>query len=417
MRQSELFSKARKLAPADEVAKNAQLLIRAGYIHKEMAGVYSYLPLGLRVIEKIKSIVREEMNAIGGVELLMSSLQRKDVWEKTDRWDDAKVDVWFKSRLASGGEVGLGWSHEEPITEMMTEFVASYRNLPVYTYQFQTKLRNERRAKSGILRCREFLMKDLYSYTINQQAHQTFYDAAIAAYLRVFSRVGIGERTFLTYASGGAFTDFSHEFQTLSEAGEDLVYLHRAKKLAINKEVLTDEVLAKVGVKRAELEEARAIEVGNIFSFGDAKSKQLGLNYRDEKGAEHPVILGSYGLGITRLMGTLVEVFADEKGLIWPEAVAPFKYHLVSLPAGRQGLGHGGDEISKTADTLYAELEKAGVETLYDDRDLSAGAKFAESDLIGIPLRVVVGTEAAATGAFEVVQRGARAATRPASCR
>ncbi len=398
MRQSKLFTRTRREAPADEAAKNAQLLIRAGYVHKEMAGVYDYLPLGLRVIEKIKGIVREEMNAIGGQEIIMSSLQRKEVWEPTDRWSDDKVDVWFKSKLAAGGDVGFGWSHEEPITDMMKQFIASYRDLPAYVYQFQTKLRNELRAKSGIMRGREFVMKDMYSYTLDETTHKVFYDSAIAAYLRVFGRVGLGDRTFLTTASGGAFTQFSHEFQTLSDVGEDTIYLHREKKIAINEEVLQDDVCAQLGVSRDELEKVSSIEVGNIFDFGGIKSKQLGLFYKNGVGAEVPVHLGSYGIGITRLMGTIVEIMADEKGLVWPAAVAPFALHLVSL-------GKSGDEIAQVAEALYEELVGAGVEVLYDDRDASAGQKFAESDLIGIPTRIVVGKDAATTGIFEVVER------------
>ncbi len=331
MRQSSLFTKTRREAPSDELAKNAQLLIRAGFVHKEMAGVYAYLPLGIRVIENIKKIVREEMDAIGGSEIIMTALQRKELWEQTDRWSDEQVDVWFKSSLKNGTEVGFGWSHEEPITDMMKQYLESYRDLPAFVYQFQTKLRNELRAKSGIMRGREFVMKDMYSYTIDEAAHQVFYDAAIQAYHNVFMRVGLGDRTYLTVASGGAFTQFSHEFQTLDESGEDVIYVHKEKKIAVNKEVLTDEVLAQIGVKRDELEEAKAVEVGNIFSFGDIKSKQLGLLYTAEDGEQKPVILGSYGIGITRLMGTLVEAFADEKGMVWPEAVAPFRYHLVSL--------------------------------------------------------------------------------------
>ena len=398
MRQSKLFTRARREAPADEMARNAQLLIRAGYVHKEMAGVYSYLPLGLRVIEKIKAIVREEMDALGGQEIIMSTLQRKEVWEQTDRWSDEKVDVWFKAKLAAGGEVGFGWSHGEPVTDMMPQFISSYRDLPAYVYQFQTKLRNELRAKSGIMRGREFVMKDMYSYTLDEAAHKAFYDSAIAAYLRVFERTGVGDQTFLTFASGGAFTEFSHEFQTLSDAGEDTVYLHREKKLAVNDEVLRDDVLAKLGMKRDELEEVKAVEVGNIFDFGGVKSQQLGLMYKNAAGESVPVHLGSYGIGITRLMGVIVETTADDKGLIWPAAVAPFFVHLVSL-------GKGSDEITKTAEGVYAELVEVGVEVLYDDRDMSAGQKFAESDLIGIPSRIIVGKDAATTGTFEVVER------------
>lgn len=397
MRQSQLFTKTRREAPKDEEATNAQLLIRAGFVHKEMAGVYAYLPLGLRVLENIKRIVRQEMDAIGGQELIMTSLQRKELWELTNRWSDKEVDVWFKSKLAAGGEVGFGWSHEEPITDMMRHFIRSYRDLPAYVYQFQTKLRNELRAKSGIMRGREFVMKDMYSYTTDAEAHQQFYDAAIQAYLNVFKRVGLGEQTFLTYASGGAFTEFSHEFQTVSPVGEDTIYIHRGKGIAINKEVLTDDVLTKLEVSRDELEEASAIEVGNIFDFGGAKSKQLGLTYKDEAGEDIPVHLGSYGIGITRLMGAIVEVFADEKGMAWPEAVAPFMVHLVPVV--------GDAEVVAYADALYEDLEKAGVSVLYDDRDLRAGEKLADADLIGIPARIVIGRQTLETGKLESTYR------------
>lgn len=398
MRQSKLFTKTRREAPKDEEAKNAQLLIRAGFVHKEMAGVYGYLPLGLKVVENIKRIVRAEMEAIGGQELIMTSLQRKELWETTDRWDDKNVDVWFKSKLASGTEVGFGWSHEEPITDMMKSFVESYRDLPAYVYQFQTKLRNELRAKSGIMRGREFVMKDMYSYTIDQEAHTAFYNAAIEAYKKVFERVGLGDRTYLTFASGGAFTQFSHEFQTLSPVGEDTIYVHKEKGIAINKEVLTDEVLAHLEVSRADLVEEKAIEVGNIFDFGGAKSKELGLLYRTESGEQVPVHLGSYGIGITRLMGTMVETFADEKGMVWPESVAPYLVHLVTVtPNDATAVAY--------ADALYDDLTKAGVDVLYDDRDARAGEKLADADLIGIPARVVIGTKTLETGMIESTYR------------
>lgn len=398
MRQSALFTKTRREAPADETARNAQLLIRAGYVHKEMAGVYDYLPLGLRVLENLKRIVRTEMESIGGQEMIMSGLQRREVWEKTERWSDEAVDVWFKSSLKNGTEVGFGWSHEEPITDMMTQFIASYRDLPAYVFQFQTKLRNELRAKSGIMRGREFVMKDMYSYTTDEAAHQAFYDSAIEAYKRVFEKVGLGDRTFLTFASGGAFTQFSHEFQTVSDVGEDLIYIHREKNIAINKEVMTEEVFERLGVSRDELEEAKAIEVGNIFNFGSVKSEQLGLRFRGEDGEEKPVILGSYGIGITRLMGTIVETFADEKGIVWPESVAPFKYHLLSLMPDNE-------EARALADSIYESLKSAGVEVLYDDRDMRAGEKFADSDLLGMPWRITVGKQALESGKVELVNR------------
>jgi len=397
MRLSRLFTKTSKNVPADETAKNAKLLIQAGYIHKEMAGVYAYLPLGLKVLENIKQIVREEMNELGAQEIIMTSLQRQELWEHTDRWNDEKVDVWFKSALKNGTAVGFGWSHEEPITDMMKDFVSSYRDLPANVYQFQTKLRNELRAKSGIMRGREFVMKDLYSYSRSDEEHQKFYDAVTAAYLKVFERVGLGDVTFVTFASGGAFTQFSHEFQTITEAGEDTIFLNRDKKIAVNQEVMNDDVLKQLGLNRGELEEVTAAEVGNIFSFGGAKSEQLGLYFADEDGHEKPVVLGSYGIGITRLMGVIAEHFADDKGLVWPEAVAPAKVYLARLGDSEQA--------TKAADGLYAQLTAKNIGVLYDDRDVRPGEKFADADLLGIPLRVVISDKTVAANQYEVKGR------------
>jgi len=402
MRLSQLFTKTTKNVPADETARNAQLLIQAGFIHKEMAGVYAYLPLGLRVLENIKQIVREEMNAIGGQELIMTSLQSQELWQKTDRWDDEKVDVWFKSELKNGTPVGFGWSHEEPITMMIKNYLSSYRDLPVGVYQFQTKLRNELRAKSGIMRGREFVMKDLYSYTRSDSEHQAFYDKVRLAYMRIYERVGLGERTFYTFASGGAFTQFSHEFQTLSEAGEDTIYLSRAKKIAVNEEVFNDTVLAQLDLKRDELERCKAAEVGNIFSFGTTKSEQLGVTFTDEDGAEKYVVVGSYGLGITRLMGVIAELMSDDKGLVWPAAIAPAQVYLARL-----GDSSG---VVKQADELYNRLTAAGVGVLYDDRELRPGEKFADADLIGLPFRVVISDKTLATGSYELKARRAEKA-------
>ncbi len=394
MKQSELFTKTLREAPKDEEAINAQLLIRAGFVHKEMAGVYAYLPLGLMVLEKIKNIVREEMNAIGSQELIMTSLQNKEVWEKTDRWDDKKVDVWFKSKLKNGSDVGFAWSHEEAISEMMKKYISSYRDLPAYVYQFQTKLRNELRAKSGILRGREFLMKDLYSYSLTPEAHEEFYQKTIQAYHKVFERVGLGDSTFLTFASGGAFTQFSHEFQTLLDEGEDVIYLDRKKKIAVNKEVLDDKVLDQLGLKRSELEEVKASETGNIFNFGSTKSEQMNLYYKDEQGNSKPVILGSYGIGITRVMGVIVEKFHDEKGIIWPKSVSPFDLHLINIA-----------KDTKATDKLYKALQKDGFSVLYDQRDVRPGAKFADSDLIGIPFRILASDKSLSEDSVEIKER------------
>jgi len=397
MRQTQLFTKTRKDAPSDEVSKNAQLLIRAGFLHKEMAGVYAYLPLGLRVLNKINNVVREEMNAIGGEELLLTSLQDKTVWEATERWDNDDVDVWFKTKLQNDTELGLAFTHEEPITRLMRDHVSSYRDLPRYVYQIQTKFRNEVRAKSGIMRTREFPMKDLYSFNVDQDGLDAFYEKAALAYMNVFTRVGIGDITYKTFASGGSFSKYSHEFQTLSNAGEDTVYVDDERHIAINKEVYTDEVLADLKLSKDSLREEKAIEVGNIFKLGAKFSEALGLTYKDEAGTEKPVIMGSYGIGPSRLLGTVAEVLADEKGLIWPKEIAPFAVHLVRLGDAEQ--------VVSSADALYNTLKNNGVEVLYDDRDVRPGEKFADSDLIGVPVRVVVSDRTVEEGAYEVVLR------------
>ena len=392
MRQSQLFTKTSKTVPKDEVSKNASLLIRAGYVYKVMPGVYAYTPLGLRVLEKIKQIVREEMNAIGGQELIMTNLQRKDTWEGTGRWSDETVDVWFKTKLQDGTELGLAWSHEEAIMEMMQRFVESYKDLPVSVYQFQTKLRNELRAKSGIMRGREFVMKDMYSLHATQEDMDAYYDRVIEAYKKIYQRFGLGDETFITFASGGAFTKFSHEFQTLCDAGEDILYVNADKSVAV-KEGGLDDASAQLGVDKASLVPMKSAEVGNIFKFGTEKSDKMHIVFKDAEGKQQPIYLASYGIGITRVMGVIVEKLADDKGLVWPESVAPFQVHLLSLG------------VNNTAEALYTQLTQVGVEVLYDDRETSAGEKFAESDLLGIPVRITLGKRSVENGMAEIKRR------------
>lgn len=395
MRQTQIFTKTTKNLPADEVAKNAQLLIRAGYVHKEMAGVYAYLPLGLRVLEKIKRIIREEMEAIGGNEIVMTSLQKPATWQQTGRWSDEVVDIWFKTELKDHTQLGLGWSHEEPIVEMLKQFVRSYKDLPVSVYQFQTKLRNELRAKSGVMRGREFVMKDMYSVHASAEDLDNYYQRVTEAYLRIFDRLGIGQDTYVTFASGGSFTKFSHEFQTICEAGEDVIYLYRDKNMAINEEVL-DEAVAELGISKDQLERVKTAEVGNIFNFGTQKTDDMGLKFTNQDGQIKSLYMGSYGIGVTRLMGVIVEKLADDKGLIWPLAIAPFQLHLVLLD----------EEARQQADELYQQLQTQGVEVLYDDRPkIRPGEKFADSDLLGIPYRVVVGKRSLGQDQYEVVKR------------
>ena len=545
MRRTELFTKTNKTSPSGEVSKNAQLLIRAGFIAKEMAGVYAFLPLGLKVVENIKSIVREEMNKIGSKELLMTNLQRKEVWEKTNRWNDNIVDIWFKTKLKDDTEVGLGWSHEEPIVNMMRQFIRSYKDLPVSVYQFQNKMRNELRAKSGIMRGREFVMKDMYSFHATKEDLEEYYHKVMEAYKQCYRRLGVGDDTYVTFASGGAFTKFSHEFQTVCDAGEDDIYIVPSMNIAYNAEiapvkasanpaaneslkqleilddesVIGAESLIKalnipitsstksmfydtdrgliLAVVRADytinedklktvadvewlklasvdsVEEAtgaklgfsglynlpmdsdirlivddpcrdmvnfetganktgqhaynvnwerdvplpdqffdiklvrdgdispetgepyirkRTAEVGNIFNFGSQKTDEMELYYTDSKGEQKSIFLGSYGIGITRIMGVIAEKLSDEKGLVWPVDIAPAKVYLVSIGSG---------DAIKEADRLYELMKIKGIEVIYDDRDVRPGEKFTDGELMGIPHIVTVSDRLIKTGNFE----------------
>lgn len=398
MKVSQLFTKTRKEYPKDEVSQNAQLLIRGGYIHKEMAGVYTYLPLGLKTLNNIVQIIREEMNAIGGQEINMTTLQQKESWEASGRWNDDVMDVWFKTKLANGTELGLAPTHEEPLTAIMKNYISSYKDLPFSTYQFQVKFRNELRSKSGLMRGREFLMKDLYSFSRDKAEHDEFYEKCAQAYMQVYKRLGIGDITYRTFASGGSFSKYSDEFQTLSEVGEDKIYVHEGKNIAINEEVMNDEVLNDIGVKREELVEKTAVEVGNIFTLGTKYSEAIDLQYKDENGVEKYVFMGSYGIGPSRIMGLIAEHFADDKGLVWPENIAPYKVYLCSL---------GDGEIAKSADDLYQKLLDDGIDVLYDDRDVRAGEKFNDADLLGIPYRLVLSNKTIQESSVEIKKRSA----------
>ena len=386
MRLSKTFVKTLREAPKDETAKNGALLTRAGFIHKEMAGVYDFLPLG------IKNIIRDELNKLGCEELQMTALQNPEPWEKTGRFSDQAVDIWFKTNLASGGELGLAPTHEEPIVNLMKSYISSYKDLPLSVYQFQTKFRNELRAKSGILRGREFLMKDLYSFHTNEEDLDKFYAEVEVAYKKIYERLGLGEDTFETFASGGIFSKYSHEFQTFLPVGEDDVYYNADKSVVLNKEVLNAETLNDLGVKEEELKQATAAEVGNIFKLKFKYSEPLGLKYSDEQNTQQVVYMGCYGIGVSRVMGVIVEKYADDKGLVWPESVAPFKYHLI-------GIGENG---MKRAEEFYANHPG---EVLFDDRDLRPGEKFADAELMGMPYRIVISDKTLAEDSAEVTDR------------
>ena len=396
MRQSKLFTRTRKESPADEVSRNAELLIRGGFVHKEMAGVYSYLPLGLRVLRKIENIIREEMDKVGGQEVLMSTMQPKENWEKTGRWE-AMGDL-YKVSDASGREVALGPTHEEIVVPILKNYISSHKDFPLYIYQIQNKFRMELRAKSGMLRGREFIMKDMYSFHTSAGDFENFYSKMQDAYKTIFSRVGIGHLTYMTFASGGTFAKYSHEFQTITPVGEDVIYVDEASGVAVNKEVLSDEILNQLNLKKEKLVEQRAIEVGNIFDLKTKYSAPFDLSFTDEKGEKHPVLMGCYGIGLGRLLGTVVEVLADDKGIIWPESIAPFQVHLLAL---------GDDETtSAEADRVYKSLSKAGIEVLFDDRmNISAGEKFSDADLLGIPFRAVVSLRSIKEKGIELKKR------------
>jgi len=370
MKQSELFTKTIKENPKDEKSINAQLLIRAGFIDKLGAGIYSYLPLGLMVIENIKNIAREEMNKIGGQEILMPSLHPKENWEITGRWG---IEEMYKIKDEN---LGLGWTHEEIITPLVKKHATSF---PKYIYQIQTKFRNEPRAKSGILRGREFLMKDLYSFHESEEDLFDYYEKVKEAYFKIYDRCGLKEKTFLTVAGGGEFSSsISHEFQTITKAGEDDIYICKNCGTSFNKEIFN----SKCDCGLTEFEEKKSIEVGNIFKLGEKYSKPFNMD---------GIVMGCYGLGITRVMGAIVEVFNDERGIIWPKEVAPLNVHLL--------------ELDTNASEIYNDLQKNGIKVLYDNRSKSAGEKLSDCDLIGIPVRVILSKKTLEKNCVEVKKR------------
>lgn len=392
MRLSKLFSKTSKQVPSEEISKNAQLLIRAGYVDKVAAGVYSFLPLGVRVIERISQIVREEMDAIGGQEILMPVLHPKENWVKTGRWKE--LDVLFKVK-GQAGEFALGPTHEEIVVPLASRYISSYTDLPQYVYQIQTKFRDEPRSKSGLLRGREFLMKDLYSFHTSEADLDAYYDKARAAYKKVFERLGL--EAIEAEASGGTFSKYSHEYQVICESGEDEIIYCPGGDYAQNKEIAVAQEGKQCDLGHGPLKKVKTIEVGNIFKLKTKYSEPFDLKFTDSDGKQKLVVMGCYGIGISRLMGAIVEVFADDKGIVWPESVSPFRAHLVHIED---------KESESWAKQTYDKLTKAGVDVLWDDREnVSAGEKFADSDLIGIPVRLVV-SKKVGKGKVEWKKRG-----------
>jgi len=379
MKYSEMLIKTRKDKSKEADSINADYLIRASFIDQLMAGVYTYLPLGQIVIKKIENIIRDEMNKAGGNELFMPTLQPAENWRKTGRWETEDNLYRFTSYYTKT-ELALGPTHEEVVMPLMAKYISSYRDLPKYVYQIQNKFRDEKRAKSGILRGREFLMKDLYSFHADEKDLDAYYEKMKDSYTEIYRRCGIGEMTYLTFASGGSFSKFSHEFQTVTDSGEDTIYLCDKCKIAVNKEVIDVQSDCPV-CKSKDLKEIKAVEVGNIFKNMTKYTEPFDVKYTGVDGKEALVVTGCYGIGLGRLMGTIVEVSHDERGIIWPKSVAPYQIVLVSL---------GDEKVYEAAEKLYKDMLAHGLEVLWDDRDESAGAKLADADLLGIPLRVVV---------------------------
>lgn len=405
MLQSKFFVKIKKEAPKEEVAANARFLMRAGFVDKLMAGVYSYLPLGLRVVKKIENVIREEIETLGAAEILMPALHPKSIWEETGRWQKME-GILYKIKDSEGKEYGLGPTHEEIITDIVRKNIISYKDLPFALYQIQTKFRDEPRAKSGLLRGREFAMKDLYSFHSSGEDLAEYYEKAKKAYLKIFKRCGLD--AFVVEASGGAFTkEYSHEFMVETTAGEDVTFLCPSCGFAQNKEI------AKVSAgdkcpkcAKGKIEEAKTIEAGNIFKLGTKFSSDLKAHFTDKDGRQKPLVMGCYGIGVGRIMATAVEVHNDGKGIIWPKEIAPFSVHLLAL-FGKEKK----ETVKKEAEKIYETLLAKGIETLYDDReDKSAGEKFADADLIGIPLRAVVSERTLEKKSVEMKERGKEAA-------
>lgn len=394
MRQSQLFTRTSHQAPKNEQSVNAQLLIRAGFIDKLAAGIYTYLPLGLKVLRKIENIIRNEIDKIGGQEVLMPTLTPKENWLTTGRWD--ALDVLMKVAGADEKEYALGATHEEIVTPLVQKFIFSYKDLPACVYQIQNKFRNELRARSGIIRGREFLMKDLYSFHTDEQGLDDYYDQVAQTYFKIFARCGLGEKTYLTFAHGGTFSKYSHEFQTICQSGEDTIFICPQCKIAVNKELI-EEHPGCPQCSNLKLQSEKSVEVGNIFKLKTKYSDAFEFKFKDKDGQERPVIMGCYGIGPSRLMGTVAEIWSDEKGLIWPKEIAPYDIHLLAL--GRD------KKIKTAADHLYEQFEASGYEMFYDDREASAGEKLVDADLIGIPRRLVISEKTLAQDSVELKNR------------
>lgn len=389
MKATKLFFKTRKESPKDADSINANVLVRGGYVQKHMAGVYGLLPLGLKVYRKIENIVREGMNSIDGQEIMMNVLQPRELWDETGRFSEIS-EIMYQFKDKNGKDIGLAPTHEEQVTDIIRHHIKSYKDLPTSLYQIQVKFRNEPRAKSGLLRGREFMMKDMYSFHVDEKDFENYYKKVGEKYLDIFSKIGL--KTKYVAADGGIFSKYSHEFQVICPTGEDTIYYCGKCDFAENKEIAKVKNDDKCPKCDGKIVEARSIEVGNIFPLKNKFSSAMGAKYVDNNGSEKDLIMGCYGIGLTRALAAIVEVYFDQEKnmMIWPESVAPYNVEIISLGKDRE------------AEELYEKINDKA-EVLYDDRDVSAGEKFADADLIGAPKRVIVSEKSLKSGGVELI--------------
>lgn len=383
MRYSKLFGKTIKDAPKDATLISHKLLYRGGFIRESTAGKYYFLPLGLRVQQKIQKIIKEEMDASGAQEILTPILHPIELWKETNRTKSVGFELMvIKDR--SKTEFVLGGTAEEMIVELVRKFQVSYKDLPFNVYQFSTKFRDELRARGGLLRLREFVMKDAYSFHATEKDFKKEYEKMAETYIRIFERMDL--KAVRTESDNGYIGgEYSHEFQVVCKDGEDEIIYCPGGDFSANANVSPVKEGKQRDLGHGSLEKVRSIEVGNIFQLGYYySSKMKNAVFTDQDGSKKPFYMGCYGIGLARTLATIVEIYNDEKGIVWPENVAPYDVHLIMI--NDEGL-----RIKKRADEVYEKLQKAGIEVLYDDReDVSAGGKFADCDLIGIPVRLVV---------------------------
>ena len=416
MRLSRYFLPVLKETPGDAQVVSHQLMLRAGLIRQTSSGIYAWLPLGLRVLRKIEGIVRDEQDRAGAVELLMPTIQSAELWKDSGRYDAYGPEM-LRIKDRHGRDMLYGPTNEEVITSIFRDGVRSYRDLPRTLYHIQWKFRDEVRPRFGVMRGREFLMKDAYSFDMDAAGGQGSYRAMFAAYLRTFARLGL-KAVPVRAPTGPIGGDLSHEFHVLADTGESEVFYDAAlEDIDLSAAYATDRLTAIYAMEAEEHEKVvasasgcpvpadrlrsrRGIEVGHIFFFGDKYTKALGMSVQGAEGTMVHPQMGSYGIGVSRLMGAIIEASHDKDGIVWPDAVAPYKVALINLRVD--------DAACKgAADALYEKLQAAGVEVLYDDRDERGGAKFATADLIGLPWQVVIGPKGVAAGVVELKRRGA----------